>query len=150
MGGYGGSSNRVKDKCYYDTGGHKVKDKNSIEVAEYYIDKGKRVAFLQEKPPEKRADLSVEGVHVEVKGMISVKPNKFKNNIREAFEQIEADLSRYSKDKRKPGKVVILSKHENFEEAYKAARKGYAEAKRQGYVKGTVEFWHNGKIYILE
>lgn len=150
MGGYGGSSGRVKDKCYYDTGGHKVKDKNAIEVAEYYIEKGKRVAFLQEKPLDKRADLSVEGVHVEVKGMTSLKPNKFKNNIREAFEQIEADLSRYSKDKRKPGKVIILSKHENFEEAYKTAREGYKEAKRQGYVKGKVEFWHDGKIYILE
>ena len=150
MGGYGGSSGRKKDNCYRDTGGHKVTDKNSIEVAEHYISEGKYVAFLQQKPPDKRADLSVEGVHVEVKGMISVKPNKFTNNIREAFEQIEADLSRYSKDRRKPGKVVILSKHENFQEAYQAAKQGYADAKRRGYVKGTVEFWHNGKIYNLE
>ena len=37
MGGYGGASGRVKDKCYYDTGGHKVKDKNAVEVAEHYI-----------------------------------------------------------------------------------------------------------------
>lgn len=150
MGGYGGSSGRVKDKCYYDTGNHKVTDKNAIEVAEHYINEGKRVAFLQEKPPEKRADLSVEGVHIEVKGMISIKPNKFTNNIREAFEQIEADLSRYSKDERKSGKVVILSKHENFDEGYKAAFEGYQNAKRRGYVKGTVEFWHDGKIYVLE
>ena len=141
---------KKKDKCYTDTGGHKVTDKNAIEVAEHYISEGKYVAFLQEKPPDKRADLSVEGIHVEVKGMTSLKPNKFTNNIREAFEQIEADLSRYSKDRRKPGKVVILSKHEDFQEAYKAAKQGYADAKRRGYVKGTVEFWHDGKIYTLE
>lgn len=49
MGGYGGASGRIKDKCYYDTGGHKVKDKNAIEVAEHYIEEGKYVAFLQEK-----------------------------------------------------------------------------------------------------
>lgn len=149
MGGYGGSSGKVKDKCYRDTGGHKVTDQNSIEVAEHYIREGKYVAFLQQKPPAKRADLSVEGTHVEVKGMSSIKPNKFTNNIREAFEQLESDLSRYSKDNRKPGKVVILSKHQNFEEAYKAALQGYADAKRRGYVKGTVEFWHNGVIYVL-
>lgn len=70
MGGYGGSSGRGKNKIYYDTGGHKVKDLNAIIVAEYFIDKGKYVAFLQEKPPEKRADLSIDGVHTEVKGYV--------------------------------------------------------------------------------
>ena len=150
MGGYGGSSGRTKDKCYRDTGGHKVTDKNAIEVAEHYMSEGKYVAFLKQNPPDKRADLSVEGIHIEVKGMTSTKTNKMYNNIREAFEQIEADLSRYSKDRRKPGKVIILSKHDNFEEGYRAACEGYKEAKRRGAVKGTVEFWYHGKIYVLE
>ena len=60
MGGYGGALGRVKEKCYYDTGGHKVKDKNAIEVAEHYMSEGKEVAFLQEKQNEKRPDLLVE------------------------------------------------------------------------------------------
>ena len=75
MGGYGGASGRIKDKCYYDTGGHKVKDKNAIEVAEHYIEEGKYVAFLQEKNGQPRADLSVEGQHIEVKGLSSVNPD---------------------------------------------------------------------------
>ena len=43
----GGSSSKGKNKTYYDTGGHKVKDSNAVAVAEYFIDKGKYVAFLQ-------------------------------------------------------------------------------------------------------
>lgn len=150
MGGYGGSSGRVKDNCYRDTGGHKVKDKNTMEVAEHYMNEGKYVAFLQEKPPDKNADLSVEGIHIEVKGMSSTKSNKVRNNIQEAFEQIEESLSHYPQDKRKPGKVIILSRHDNFEEGYKAACEGYRDAKRLGYVKGSVEFWYHGQIYVLE
>ena len=75
MGGYGGASGRVKGKCYYDTGGHKVKDPNAIAVGEYYINLGHYVAFLQEVPNDNRADMSVEGVHVEVKGMSSTNPS---------------------------------------------------------------------------
>ena len=37
---------RGKNKTYYDTGGHKVTDKNAVTVAEYYIDEGKYVAFF--------------------------------------------------------------------------------------------------------
>ncbi|MBQ7630577.1 MAG: hypothetical protein IJS81_10260 [Selenomonadaceae bacterium] len=48
MGGYGGASGRVKDRCYYDSGGNKVTDKNAIMAAEYYINLGMYVVFLQE------------------------------------------------------------------------------------------------------
>ena len=150
MGGYGGSGGRTKGKCYYDTGGHKVTDKNAIEVAEHYMNEGKYVAFLQQHPPNKSADLSVDGIHIEVKGMNSTKSNKVRNNIHEAFDQIEAGLARYPPNERRPGKVIILSRHDSFEDGYKAVREGYQEAKRKGYVKGTVEFWYHGKIYVLE
>ena len=73
MGGYGGSSGRKKDKCYYDTGNHKVTDKNAIEVAEYYLKHGEYVAFLEEKPNQKRADLSLNRKqHIEVKGITTL------------------------------------------------------------------------------
>ncbi len=149
MGGYGGSSNRAKEKVYYDTGGHKVTDKNAIIVGEYYIDNGKYVAFLQEKDGQKRADLSVEGIHVEVKGMTSTQTNKVSNNIKEAFEQVEADNAAYPKETNRPGKVVILSKYPDIRTAYKAVYGGYRKAKNKGYVKGDVELLHNGKMYTI-
>lgn len=82
MGGYGGASGKTKDKCYRDTGGNKVKDKNAIEVAEYYIKNGKYVAFLQEKDAQKRADLSVDGQHVEVKGLETMNPDSVEKNLK--------------------------------------------------------------------
>lgn len=151
MGGYGGVRGKAKGKCYYDTGNHKVTDKNAIAVAEKYIKEGTYVSFLQQKPPSQRPDLSVDGkLLVEVKGMTSTKPHKTETNIRDAFRQIMAEQANYPKDKRHPGKVVILSKHENFEEGYRAAREGYRLAKEHGFVHGKVEFWHNGHVYELE
>lgn len=150
MGGYGGNSKRVKEKAYYDTGGHKVTDKNAIAVAEYYINQGQYVAFLQEKPNQKRADLSIDGIHTEVKGMSSISTNKVANNIREAFEQVAAD-NKYSSSVKHPdsGKVVILSKYPDIKTAYKIIYGGYRKAKSKGYVKGDVELLHNGKLYKI-
>ena len=151
MGGYGGIGGKVKGKCYYNTGGHKVKDKNAIEVAEHYINNGIYVAFLKEKPPSKRPDLSVDNKFlVEVKGMTSVIPHKFETNIAEGFKQIADEWSKYPKVNHHPGKVVILSRHENFSEAYEAAKIGYTMAKERGCVKGDVEFWYHGNIYKLK
>ena len=149
MGGYGGSSDRGKKNVYYDTGGHKVKDRNAITVGEYYINNGEYVAFLQEKPGQKRADLSVGGVHTEVKGMTSTSTNKVANNIREAFEQVAADNYRYSPDTQRDGRVVILSKYPNIETAYRAVFGGYRKAKSLGYVKGEIWLMHNGKMYLI-
>lgn len=149
MGGYGGNSGRVKDKAYYDTGGHKVKDKNAIAVGEYYINKGFYVAFLQEKDGQQRADLSIAGAHAEVKGMTSTKTNKVANNIKEAFEQVEADNAAYQKETHRPGKVIILSFYPDIRTAYKTVFGGYRKAKSKGYVKGDVELMHNGKIYTI-
>lgn len=149
MGGYGGQSNRKKDRAYYDTGGHKVTDANAIAVAEHYINNGQYVAFLQEKDGQKRADLSVDGVHTEVKGMSSLKTNKVANSIKEGFEQVAADNSRYPEESRRDGKVVILSKYEDAKVAYKTVYGGYRKAKRLGYVKGNVELFHRGKMYKI-
>lgn len=149
MGGYGGRSGRKKDKVYYDTGGHKVRDQNAIAVGEYYINQGKYVAFLQEKSGQKRADLSVEGIHVEVKGMISTNTNKVANNIQEAFQQVEADNEAYPKETHRPGKVVILSKYPDIKTAYKVVYGGFRKAKTLGYVKGDVELMHKGKMYKI-
>lgn len=152
MGGYGGASGRVKDKCYYDTGGHKVKDKNAVEVAEHYIEEGKYVAFLQEKPEQPRADLSVEGQHIEVKGLSSVNPDNIEKKIRHAFEQIHGDDYRYPPETHREGKVVILSKHsKDYSESkvYNAIQKGFLSAIHKGYVTGKLELWINGKIYKL-
>ena len=149
MGGYGGSSSRIKEGVYYDTGGKKVTDQNAIMVAEYYINKGVYVAFLQEKSGQKRADLSVNGVHVEVKGMTSTSTNKVANNIKEAFEQIAADNKRYPKSTNRDGKVIILSKYTSIKTAYKTVYGGYRKAKSKGYIKGDVEMLHNGKLYRI-
>ena len=149
MGGYGGASGKTKDKCYRDTGGHKVKDKNAITGAEHYIAEGKYVAFLQEINGQKRSDLSIEGIHAEVKGMISQNPSKVADNIDEAFNQVYADNFRYPKETHREGMVIILSKYPNYAEAQKIVSAGVAEAYRKGYIRGKVKMLHNGVMYDM-
>jgi hypothetical protein len=149
MGGYGGSSKRIKSNSYLDTGGYKVTDKNSIEVGEYYINKGYYVAFLQEKPGQKRADLSVEGIHTEIKGMSSLSTNKVANNIKEGFEQVASDDFRYPAVTYRDGQVIILSKYPNLKTAYKVIYGGYRKAKSKGYIKGEVYLIHKGVKYFI-
>ena len=152
MGGYGGASGRKKDKCYRDSDGNKVKDKNAIEVAEYYLEMGLYVEFLPERPPKKSPDLFVDfDFLAEVKGMLSIKPNKISNAIKEAFEQIADEWARYPDDKPKPpGKAIILSRHDSFEIGFRAFLEGCKDAKRRGYIRGSVEFWFKGEIHIFE
>lgn len=149
MGGYGGASGRVKGKCYYDTGGHKVKDPNAIAVGEYYINLGHYVAFLQEVPNDNRADMSVEGVHVEVKGMSSTKPGQVAKNLKKGFTQVDADNKRYPKATHRPGTVVILSEYKSLDEAKRVVKAGYDEAVRKGYVTGNVKLFHDGVMYDI-
>ncbi len=152
MGGYGGASGRTKTKCYYDTGGHKVTDKNAIAVAEEYIKEGKYVAFLQEKPNQNRADLSVEGVHVEVKGITSLGANNIEKRLKHAFEQIHGDDNHYPSETHREGKVVILSKHDasvSKDTILDAMKKGYQQAYRKGYITGKLEVWIRGERYLL-
>ncbi len=149
MGGYGGASGRTKDKCYYDSGGHKVKDKNAIIIGEYYINKGKYVVFLKEVPDDNRADLSVEGIHVEVKGMSSKNPSQVAKNIKKGFIQVDADNKRYPKETHCPGVVIILSEYDSLEEALRIVKAGYDEAVRKGYVTGYVKLFHDGEMYDI-
>lgn len=149
MGGYGGASERGKSKKYYDTGGNKVKDRNAIAVGEYYIENGHYVAFLQEKKDQKRADLSVDGIHIEVKGMSSNSTDQICKTLGYAFQQVESDNYRYSPETHREGKVVILSKYPNARKAYKTISRGYRKAKKQGLIKGEVLLFHGGKMYSI-
>ena len=158
MGGYGSAMGRSNDKCYRDSGGHKVKDKNSIDVAEYYIDQGYTVVFLQEKPGQKRADLVVRpneysrsgSFRVEVKGLQTMDPAGVDKKIRTAFEQINADVDKYPPHLRQPGKVIIYSRHSKDipeEKVRQAMYEGFLMAQRKGKITGKVELWINGNIY---
>ncbi len=152
MGGYGAASGRVKDKCYYDSGNHKVTDKNAITVAEKYIKEGKYVVFLQEKPKQNRADLSVDGVHTEVKGLTTLNPNTISDKIEHAFIQIHGDDYKYPPEKRREGKVILLSKHDKSvskERIVEAMKKGYEIAKRKGEISGKIEIWVRDEIIKL-
>lgn len=77
----------------------------------FLIAEGKYVAFLQEKAGQPRADLSVDGQHVEIKGLSSMNPDTIEGKIRHAFEQIHGDDYLYPSQTHREGKVVILSKH---------------------------------------
>jgi len=150
MGGYGGSSGRIKTNSYYDTGGHKVTDKNAIEVAEYYINNGKYVAFLQEKEGQNRADLSVEGQHVEVKGLTTLNPDNVEGKLKHAFIQVGSDNTNYPEDTHRVGKVIILSKHSSDipeKTIYEKMYAGFLSAEHKGYITGKVELWINNTIY---
>ena len=144
MGGYGGSGGAIKGKCYYDTGGHKVTDKNAITVAESYINEGKYVAFLQEKHGQERADLSVEGVHTEVKGLTTLSADKIGKRIEKANSQVQADDSKYSSDTHRQGKVILLSKHGSDiskDTIIAKMKEGLHKAQKNGPIKSKVEVW---------
>ena len=152
MGGYGGSSHRTKGKCYYDTGGNKVTDKNAITVAEAYIREGKYVAFLQEKKGQERADLSVEGVHTEVKGLTTIKPDKIKERIEKANSQVKADDYRYPEETHRKGKVVLLSKHSgevSSDTIIEKMKEGMRRAELNGHIEAKVELWIGNRRIAL-
>lgn len=155
MGGYGGTSGkdrRKKDGCYKDSQNDKVRDKNAIIAAEYYLSWGMSVVFLHEKQDkgEYRPDLLVDYEFLaEVKGVTSLNPGQISKQIRHASEQIESEHSRHPEDERLPAKIVLLSLHETFEAGFHAISEGYKEAKRKDQVHFQVEFWFNGEITVL-
>ena len=91
-----------------------------------------------------------DGIHIEIKGMSSPKPNKVSNNIKEGFEQVYADNNRYPTETHREGKVIILSKYKTAKEAYTTVYAGFRKARSRGYVNGKVELWHNGRIIKLK
>lgn len=158
-GGYGGASGksrRKKDGCYYDSGDNKVNDQNAVIVAEFYLDLGMYIVFLQEKPEEGgRPDLLVDyEFYAEVKGIGSTKSGTISKQIKHASRQISDELARRSEEEQLPGKIIIISFHETFNIGLNAINEGYQEAKRKGQVHFPVEFWFRGesgmKIKVLE
>ena len=130
----------------------RIKDRNAIVVAEYYLSLGMYVAFYHEGDTP-TPDLSVDlKMVVEVKGISSSNSTRIKDNIKKASEQIDKELSKYPEDERHPGKIVLLSLYSSFEFGYRMASEGYEKAKRDGAVNldYSVEFWFNGEIHILE
>lgn len=155
MGGYGGASKRnpKKEGCYKDSEGKiKIKDKNAIEVAEYYLNEGRYVVFYHEDGINNVPDLSVDfKMVVEVKGVSSLNPTRIKENIEKATLQIEAKLSKYPEDDRHEGKIILFSRYtQSFEVGYRVVCEGYRRAKLEGVARFQVEFWFNGEIHILE
>ena len=150
MGGYGGSSDKTKDKCYYDTGGHKVRDNNAITVAEAYIREGKYVAFLETKQDQERADLSVDGVHTEVKGLTTLNPDKISERIIKANSQVQADNYKYPIDTHRQGKIILLSKHSrdtSHDTILIKMKDGLRKAQRTSQITAKVEVWI-GNLHI--
>ena len=102
--------------------------------------------------PRNRADLSVEGQHIEVKGLATLNPNTIEARLKHAFTQIHGDDDRYHSETHKEGKVILLSRHDNGisdEQILNAMRKGFLSAEHKGYVTGKLEVWIRGKIYAL-
>ena len=81
--------------------------------------------------------------------MSSPKANKVANNIDEAFQQVEADNSRYPSDTHREGMVVILSKYPSLEEAHRVVSEGVQEAYRKGFIRGKVKLLHDGVMYDM-
>ena len=142
MGGYGGQSGRTKGKGFLNTAGTPVKDKNAIEVAEYYLDKGKYVAFLKETPNDhKRADLMVEGAPVEVKGVEGDNANTICNSsLAKAAKQMKATIaeSKFYEHKEN-SKIILLSKHKSIAEGKPARRAGLVRRRDRGYTVSNRE-----------
>ena len=150
MGGYGGASGKVKDRCYRDSKGFKVREPSSIMAAEYYLSWGMSVVFLHQEE-NRRPDLLVDyKFFAEVKGVISLNPSQIAKQIRSASEQIEGEHSRHPEEERLPAKIVLISLHETLELGYRLIYEGYQEAKRKNWVNFNTEFWFKGEIKILE
>ncbi|MDD3242480.1 MAG: hypothetical protein PHD32_02005 [Eubacteriales bacterium] len=137
-GGY--DSKQVKDT---NSRGRKVKDQNSVFVAERYIDQGKVVVFRAERQG-KMFDLSIKDIgdskierNIEVKGVISDRPSQTAEDIAKGFTQVPEGetAARYDPNRTKT-------------EAIKLAEAGFAEALRKHTVKGTVEVWFRDKTMI--
>lgn len=137
MGGYGSKSTKTKGTFYTDSKGYKVKDQHAVIVGEYYINHGKYTVFLHTNPPHKRADLSVEGRHIEVKGLTTLSPSGVAKKIKEANPQVHGDEYRYPPTTWRTGKIVLLSCHApsvSTARILDAMKKGYEEAVRKKVV----------------
>ncbi len=129
---------------YQDSGGNKVDDPGTIFVAERYIEMGYESVFRQTHDYRtydltiKTSDDTQYVKNIEVKRITSDNPSKIATRIKEASGQI------------KDGDTIALYlfKHTNSSSGIEFARKGIAEARRKGYIKGPIEVWFNDKTKV--
>ena len=77
-------------------------------------------------------------------------PSQVSKQLQKASRQIENELSYYPEDEQLPAKIVLISRHDNFEVGFYAAYEGYKEAKRKDEVHFEVEFWFHGEIHLFD
>ena len=138
----------AKEAMYCDSGGHKVKDKGAIFVAERYMDQGYEAVFRQTHPAQgKTYDLSIKTSddtsyvkNIEVKRVTSPNPGKIAEHIHHGFRQFG--------DEPEGTVAVVLSNHRNDKAGLEFAMAGFDEAKRKGWVAGHVEIWFKDKTKI--
>lgn len=143
--GRGAGGYTEKQTSYRDSGGHKVTDSGAIFVGERYIDMGYETVFRQEHAGQKNYDLTIKTSddnefvkNIEVKQTTSKNPPQMAKNIRKGFEQVGEG-----------GTVAVYLPHRtNCDSAIKYAKEAYAEAKRKGWINGSVEVWFSDKTKI--
>ncbi len=140
--GYGGYTECKAS--YVDSGGHKVIDKGAIFVAERYIDQGYESVFRQSKE-KKSLDLTIKSSddtqfvkNIEVKTVSGNNPSQIAKQIKKAREQV------------KDGDTVAiyLPNCKNDGTGNSFARQGIEEARRKGFIKGTIEVWFSDKTKV--
>ncbi|MBQ7266719.1 MAG: hypothetical protein IJS61_11595 [Firmicutes bacterium] len=128
-----------KKSNYIDSGGRKVTDSGSIFVGERYIEAGYETVFRQrhDEIEQQTYDLTIKSSddkdfikNIEVKRTTSPNPSQLAKNIKEGFEQVGNDTV-----------AVYLPNHKNNTSGIDYAKSAFAEAKRKGWIHGTVEVW---------
>lgn len=141
--GKGGYTEKLPS--YKDSGGQKVTDRNTIFVAECYMDLGFEVVFRRRHDPERGCDLTIKTSNdedivknIEVKGITSANPSKISSRIADAAGQIkEGDTI-----------AIYLPKHRNNQAGRSFAETGIQEAQRKGLIKGPIEVWFADKTCL--
>lgn len=143
--GRGAGGYTEKQISYKDSGGHKVTDSGAIFVGERYMEMGYETVFRQEHQDQKNYDLTIKTSddtefvkNIEVKKTTSKNPSQMAKNIKEGFEQVG-----------KGGTVAVyLPNRTKCDSAINFAKAAYAEAKRKGWINGSVEVWFKDKNKI--
>ena len=143
---------RRKQGAYYeDINGHKIDDKGTIAVAEWYMGQGFNVIFQPEQSGErgvKGFDLTLRTSEnkefirdIEVKRITSVTEENVTKHIKEGFQQVQDG-----------GTVTIyLPRNRQDQRIIRKLQHGFEEANRLGLVKGHVEaFFSDGSRMELK
>jgi len=133
---------------YKDSGGRKVTDPGAIFVGERYIEMGYETVFRRTHEPDKSFDLTIKTSddtefvkNIEVKRVTSKNPSMVASNIKKGFSQFP--------EGKEDTVAIYLPGCCNNEKGRKHAQTGFDEAKRKGWVKGTVEVWFSDKTRMI-